>query len=383
MNNDKKYYGIASLFDTPDELIKAVNKVQEQGYKNFDVHTPYPVHGMDKAMKLPTSKLGVVTLTFGLMGAAIALISMWWALSKDYPMIIGGKPFFALPAFIPVTFEVTVLLATLSTVIGMIVFFFNFPQNAHPLNDTSYMRSCSADKYGICIEADDRQFDEKTINELFISLGGRNIELIQWPPKETFKIFDMKFIGFLVVVFLIVSGSTYLILNKVLYITPFDWMMNQQRLNVQMKSDFFKDGFGMRTNVEGTIARGFLPYEYSNLSTQPPEPIVNPLQPSKEVLAIGKKKYLIYCSPCHGNLGDGDSRLRGQFPNPPSLHSEKVRGWQDGNIYHVIVNGQNVMPSYASQLLREERWAIIHYIRVLQKARNASELEIQEIKKGL
>ncbi|PIP79433.1 MAG: hypothetical protein COW85_01055 [Ignavibacteria bacterium CG22_combo_CG10-13_8_21_14_all_37_15] len=98
-------------------------------------------------------------------------------------------------------------------------------------------------------------------------------------------------------------------------------------------------------------------------------------------IKLGRKRFLTFCSPCHGNFGDGDSRLRGQFPNPPSLHSEKVRGWQDGNIYHVIVNGQNVMPSYSSQLSRDDRWAVIHYIRALQKAKNASPSEILEAKK--
>lgn len=383
MSKEKKIFGITALFNSPDEIISAVNKVNEKGYKKYDVHTPYPLHGMDNAMKLPPSKLGFVTLIFGLTGAAIALLSIWWAMTKDYPMIIGGKPFFALPAFIPVTFEVTVLLATLSTVIGMIAFFFYFPHNAHPLHDTEYMKKVSGDKYGICIEANDEQFDEREVNQFLTSLNSYSVQTVYWPEKEIFKIFDIKFIGFLVGVAILVSGATYLILNKVLYITPFDWMMKQPRVNAQSYSTFFKDGFGMRMPVKGTVARGFIPYEFTDLKTQPENPLINPITPSKEIIELGKKKFLTYCSPCHGNLGNGDSRLRGQFPNPPSLHSDKVRGWKDGNIYHVIVNGQNIMPSYASQLTRDERWAIVHYIRVLQKAGNASELELSEIKKGL
>jgi mono/diheme cytochrome c family protein len=75
-------------------------------------------------------------------------------------------------------------------------------------------------------------------------------------------------------------------------------------------------------------------------------------------------------------LGEGDSRLRGQFPNPPSIHSEKVRTWSDGRIYHVIVEGQNVMPSYRSQLTRQERWAVVNYLRVLQRSLNAKETDL-------
>ena len=96
----------------------------------------------------------------------------------------------------------------------------------------------------------------------------------------------------------------------------------------------------------------------------------------KRTLAIGKQKYNMYCSPCHGYLGEGDSRLNGQFPNPPSLHSEKLRSWSDGRIYHVITEGQNVMPSYRSQLTRQERWAVVNYLRVLQRSLNAKETDL-------
>ncbi|MFA6598242.1 MAG: quinol:electron acceptor oxidoreductase subunit ActD [Ignavibacteriaceae bacterium] len=378
--SERKLFGLTALFQTPDEIIHAAAKVHEAGYKKYDVHTPYPVHGMDAAMKLKPSNLGFVTLIFGLFGAAFALLFMYWAMSKDYPMIIGGKPFFALPAFIPITFEVTVLLATLATVIGMLTFYFKFPNNSQPLHDTPYMKAVSSDKYGVCIEANDELFDPEKVRNLFKELNGQNISEVYFPIVETFKIFEPKYLTLLVVVALLTSATTYLTLNKLLYITPFTWLMQQDRVNVQSRSTFYADGFGMRNPVEGTVARGFIPYEYKGLAA-PVVPLSNPLMPSSEVLKLGKKRFLTFCSPCHGNYGDGDSRLRGQFPNPPSLHSEKVRGWQDGNIYHVITNGQNIMPSYASQLSRDERWAIIHYIRALQKAKNASPSEIIEAKK--
>ena len=380
--SERKLFGLTALFQTPDEIIHAATKVHEVGYKKYDVHTPYPVHGMDVAMKLKSSNLGYITLIFGLSGAAFALLFMYWAMSKDYPMIIGGKPFFALPAFIPITFEVTVLLATLATVIGMLTFYFKFPNNSQPLHDTPYMKAVSSDKYGVCIEADDELFDLDKVKNLFKELNGQNISEVYFPVVETFKIFEPKYLTLLVVVAILTSAATYLTLNKLLYITPFTWLMNQDRVNVQSRSTFYADGFGMRKPVEGTVARGFIPYEYKGLAA-PVVPLSNPLMPSSEVLKLGKKRFLTFCSPCHGNYGDGDSRLRGQFPNPPSLHSEKVRSWQDGNIYHVITNGQNIMPSYASQLSRDERWAIIHYIRALQKAKNASPSEIIEAKKEI
>jgi mono/diheme cytochrome c family protein len=103
----------------------------------------------------------------------------------------------------------------------------------------------------------------------------------------------------------------------------------------------------------------------------------NPLPVSKQVLLKGKEKYDTFCSPCHGYYGKGDSRMNGQFPNPPTLHSDKVRNWADGNVYHVIVNGQNVMPSYAKQMTKDERWSVIHYIRVLQRSQNAKDSDVE------
>ena len=156
---DKKIFGVTALYNNPDAIISAASKIASSGFTKWDVNSPYPIHGIDKAMKMKPSKLGIVTLVFGLSGAVLALILMWWTMSVDYPMIIGGKPYFSLPAFIPVTFEVTVIMATLSTVVAMFAFFFGLPRNSHALHDTDYMKKVSRDHYGIVIEAIDPRFD--------------------------------------------------------------------------------------------------------------------------------------------------------------------------------------------------------------------------------
>ncbi len=331
-------------------------------------------------MGLKKSKLGFVTLFFGFSGTAFILLFMYWTMSVDYPMVIGGKPYFALPAFIPITFEFTVLLASLSTVFGMIMAFFNLPYNDHPLHDTNFMKRVSVDRYGLVILAEDPIFDENKVQGLFKNLGATEIEKVYFPEKVTYPVFDLKFITFLIIVALAVSGLTYFTLNKFMDMVPFNWMAEQDKVIPQEKSVFFADEFGMRKPVEGTVARGFLPYPYMGIA-EPKEYLVNPVLPTKESLALGKRKFLTFCSPCHGNYADGDSRLRGQFPNPPSLHTERAINFPDGRIYHVITNGQNAMPSYAAQITRDERWSIVNYIRVLQRAKNASDADVQEIKK--
>jgi len=378
---DKKLYAVTALFKTPNDIIAAAKAVRDAGYTKFDVHTPYPVHGMDRAMGLKETKLGFVTLAAGILGAVGMISFASWVASVDYPQVIGGKPYWSWPAFVPVTYEIAVLSAVLLTVGAMITFFLKFPNNSHPLHDTRYMKAVSSDTFGIAIQADDSKFNEQEVNAFLKKLGG-DVEPIYYTEEFlNFKpqMFEPKFILLLVGVALVAAGGGYFTWNKLLFMPPFDWMMEQPRVNAQSKSEFFADGFGMRPPVEGTVARGFIPYPYkaTDRADSVGALLANPFLPTKKVLELGKQKYFTFCSPCHGNFGNGDSRLQGQFPNPPTLHSDKVRQWPDGAIFHVITVGQNVMPSYQYQITREERWAIVHYVRTLQRALNAKESDLQ------
>lgn len=375
-------YAVAALFDTPDDIFHAAQKVSNSGYKKYDVHTPYPIHGMDDAMNLKPTKLGYVTFIFGLLGVTIALLMIGYMSGIDYRNIIGGKPFFALPPSMPVAFELTVLFAALLTIIFTLFVFNRLPKIFHPLMDTEYMKRVSTDKYGIIIEADDKNFDKDKVIEFLKQLGSGEISVIYKFAKDEDKIktpiFDLKFIGILAGVVVITAIGTYIILNKVIYTTPFDWMTDQFRVNAQTQSEFYQDGFGMRLPVEGTVSKGKSKYEFKGMPDSAVKNLSNPLPVTKEIFARGRQKYETFCSPCHGYYGKGDSRLKGQYPNPPTLHSDKIRNFKDGNIYHIIVNGQNVMPSYAKQISPDERWAVVHYVRALIRSQNALDTDFPE-----
>lgn len=376
----KPLHSVAATFDDVNKLMNAVHKVNEVGYKQYDVHSPYPIHGLPQAMKLKPSKLGFVTLIFGISGAIFAFLFMYWVNVIDYPLVVGGKPFYQLPAYIPVMFEVTVLSASVFTIVWMLFIMFKFPNLSHPLLDTEYMKKVSVDRYGISIQSKDDLFDLNKVKEFFKEIGAEEIFEIYYKVdelKDKPKIFDKKFISFSALTFIIVSGITYFVLNHLLFMPPFDWMHEQFRVDPQTTTTVFNDNFGMRNPVEGSVARGFIPYPFKGKPAEAEKFLINPLIPSKEVLELGKQKYLTFCSPCHGDFGMGDSRLRGQFPNPPTLHSDKLRNMRDGGIYHIIVEGQNVMPGYASQVNEEERWAIVHYIRVLQRSVNPKESDLR------
>jgi mono/diheme cytochrome c family protein len=376
----KSIYAITALFTTPDEVVHAASEVSRSGYTKFDVHTPYPVHGMDAAMRVKTSKVGYFAFIFGLLGALAAVMLISWISLAEYPLVIGGKPYWSWPAFVPVSFELTVLFAAVFSTIAMIVFYFKFPNNAHPLHDTPYMKRVSSDTFGIAVEADDPKFDEKAVKELLRSLGGKEISTACFDPAEDGhkpKLLDMRFIGVLAVVALTTVALSYFTLNKLLFLEPFNWMMEQQKQKAQQPSSLFKDGIGMREPVPGTVAHGYLPYPFKGRAEAAEKYLANPLLPTKETAERGREKFLTFCSPCHGNFGRGDSRLHGQFPNPPTLNSDKVRHWSDGSIYHVITEGQNVMPSYAPLISREDRWAIIQYVRILQRAQNTQQSDFK------
>lgn len=177
-------YAYSAIFDTPEKIVKAAKRFREKGYTDFDVNTPYPVHGLDSAMKLPSSKLGYAALVFGVSAALAALAIMFWMVVLDYPIVIGGKPFFAFPAFVPIIFEVTVLSASIGTVTTMIALFFKFPNISHPIHDTDYLKYVSSDRYGIYIKASDPVFDKVKIKALFDELGAEKIISIYWEEEN-------------------------------------------------------------------------------------------------------------------------------------------------------------------------------------------------------
>lgn len=380
MMEEKILYGYTGLFDTPDEIIEAAEKTSAEGFEKYDVHTPYPVHGMDSAMKLKPSKLPYIALAVGLSAMVSMFLFMYWMTSIDYPVIVGGKPFFSFPAWIPVLFEITVLSASIATVVSMIAIFFKFPNLSHPLHDTDFIKRVTSDKYGISIEADDPKFSEEYANTFLSSIGAKDITPIYWDYDEVSfsnTVLQPKFLTFLLVVALTVSGTTYFTLNKLMFMVPFNWMREQEKYIPQEVSEFFDDGFSMRNPIEGTVSRNNMPFRYAGNPEAASEALINPLSMNEANLKLGKNKFDIYCSPCHGYFGEGDSRLNGQFPNPPSLHSAQARNWSDGRFYAVLMDGQNVMPSYASQLSRNERWAVILYVRALQRSLNAEESDLK------
>lgn len=131
----------------------------------------------------------------------------------------------------------------------------------------------------------------------------------------------------------------------------------------------------MRLPVKGTISRNFRPYEIA--TSEEAARLKNPLPRSKEVLKKGQALFNVYCIVCHGKFGEGDGSVVPKFPRPPTLQSEKIRDYKDGQIFHVMTLGQNLMPSYAERVNEEERWSIVHYIRALYRAKHPTAADLK------
>lgn len=134
---------------------------------------------------------------------------------------------------------------------------------------------------------------------------------------------------------------------------------------------------GMKPPVPGTMPQGYFPLSASMEMDEAGRTMKNPLKRTSSVMARGQHLYNTYCTTCHGTYGEGDGSVVPKFPRPPSLQSDKIKGFPDGNIYYIITRGQNLMPSYASQVAQLDRWAIVHYIRAIQKAKSPSAEDIK------
>jgi len=161
-------------------------------------------------------------------------------------------------------------------------------------------------------------------------------------------------------------------------------MDQQARKEAQEVNNFFADGRSMRQPVEGTVARGLAKTDkalYEGIDENGEYINYIPVDLTKSFLYRGKERYEIFCTPCHGQTGAGNGVIMeggyGYVP-APSYHEQRVRELTDGELYSAIYNGVRTMPSYATQIPVEDRWAIVGYIRALQASQNVSEQELQE-----
>ncbi len=174
MTDGKKTVGMAGLFDDAGALVRAAEKIRIAGYAKWDCHTPYPVHGLDRAMGLKPSLIPYFCLTAGFIGAGAAMVMQGWMSAVDYPVRIGGKPLFSWPAFVPITFELFVLFAALA-VMGSMIVLCRLGRWHSALHDTGIMAEVTSSRFAVVLEAKDSLFSEEKARALLEEAGCTDI----------------------------------------------------------------------------------------------------------------------------------------------------------------------------------------------------------------
>lgn len=173
--------GLVAEYATPESLLRAIAGLRDRGYRRLDAFVPYPVKGLDEALGLRRSWLNIVNGTAGTFGAAFAFWLQWLVNHRLYPLNIGGRPSFAIPTFIIVTFETMVLFAGVTAFV-MVAWVCRLPRLAHPLFDVEGFETATLDRFWVGVSVDDETYDpERTLGHLR-ELGAERVELVRGRP---------------------------------------------------------------------------------------------------------------------------------------------------------------------------------------------------------
>jgi mono/diheme cytochrome c family protein len=372
-----RVFSVLGLFDSAQHLMDAIPIVKSRVSGRLEAYTPYPVHGIEIVLQQRKSPLAGMVFIMGAIGAISGLALELWTSGIDYPLTTAAKPFFSWEAFVPIMFEVTVLFACFTAGLGMLLLLNRLPFFRHPMLRARSMPLITKNRFALAVEADGQLLDADATVKVLLEAGAESTEIVAEPETPGLlspRFFFRAFLG-IAIVCIAAGYITYWGVKLFPVSVPVRHMLNQPRLDPQQQSSFFKDGFGMRMPVGGTVARGHLPYTIKdqNDAGMP----ANPLPRTDEVLKKGRQDFMTFCSVCHGILGDGKTSLTAAYgAKPANLDSQTFRDYVDGKIYHAIAAGKNTMPSYAVELTVDERWAVIHYVRALQRAHDAKDEDI-------
>ena len=171
-------YGIIAEFETPAAIMHAAEKVRDSGFRKWDVFTPFPVHGMDKAMGLKNSRVGWFAFIGGVTGYTCGMLMIWWMNAVDYAIVIGGKPMFSPFSAFPPSYELTILLGAFGSLLGML-FLNRLPRLHHPLLKHRRFALASHDRFFLVIETVDPKYSESETRKLLEAAGSARIELVE------------------------------------------------------------------------------------------------------------------------------------------------------------------------------------------------------------
>jgi hypothetical protein len=170
-------YGVMAEFTTPEDVLAAAEHAYEEGYRRMDAYTPYPVEGLAEAIGFRRNAMPLIVLIGGLVGGLGAYFMMWFSATVHYPINVGGRPLHSWPAFIPITFELTVLGASFAAVLGMLGLN-GLPMPHHPVFNVPNFALASRNRFFLCIQSDDPKFDVEGSRQFLESLGPKSVSVV-------------------------------------------------------------------------------------------------------------------------------------------------------------------------------------------------------------
>ena len=171
-------WGALAELPSVEALYRACERLRDEGFTRWDAHTPYPVHGLERAMGLKRSLVPVIVLVLGLGGAAAGMLLQWWVSTEAYPLVISGKPYFSWPAFVPIMFECGVLGGAAGAFFGFLGLA-RLPQHHHPVFESKRFERASDDAFFVSVGADDPKWDRERTVALLHETGATTVEVLE------------------------------------------------------------------------------------------------------------------------------------------------------------------------------------------------------------
>lgn len=390
---DTELHGLLAEFETPGALIAAARKVKNAGYTEFDCYSPFPVHGIDDAMGIKRTRLPLMVFAGGLTGLCGGLFLQWWMNAHNWPWNVAGKPTWSIPANIPIAYETTILLSVLTTFFGMWAAN-KLPQVWHPFFRLDRFAKVTDDGLFIGIEASDSRFELEQTKQLLVAAGATHIDECHVDTRPEARTVPKWIFGAMTVltVLAIIPFAIAFKARGSKSSDPHWHIFSDMDFQPKAKSDQpfaeFPDGRANRGQIDGTISRGHLNADdayYRGLRDgQWITDLPAQLTVDEKFVKRGQERFDVYCAPCHGFDGGGHGivpervALGGGAWEARNLVSSDsvVIKMPNGQLYNTISNGYNTMMGYASQIPVQDRWAILLYVRALQRGQNATQAEI-------
>ncbi len=426
-NGEGELYGVVAEYDTPGALLEAARRVKDAGYTDFDCYSPFPVHGIDPAMGIKRTWLPMIIFGGGFTGAVGGLALQWYCNAHAWTWNISGKPTWSIPANIPIAYECGILFAVLTSFFGMWMAN-KLPQVWHPMFRIDRFARVTDDGFFLGIEAGDRRFDADKTSKLLKdahAIAIENVYLDPDPKKKQMPKWITAFIvgstAFALVPFAIAAKARNSKSSEP-HIHIFPDMDFQPKYKSDTAMDLFPDGRANRGEIQDTVARGWLeddelfyhglqrgddgdawttgfPTQYPDSPGIVPDLRGKPFAVDMKLLHRGQQRFNIYCTPCHGYDGRGHGMVptRAAVSGPAWVVRNLVEApdakgqggvtvqMPNGQLFNTITNGSpgaTTMLGYGGQIPAADRWAIVAYVRALQRAENASVDDIPADQRG-